>query len=166
MNLSILNLLLAGIGNLWKIILGGIFQYTTASHLTATMARKRQASRPRKLPCLICNSKPEDEHENEPKDTIELTSVNGLKDTIERKGERDALDFLLWWLLHVMIYCDTVNEPLSLELDFPAIVLSSLPLLIPYSFYNGRPVSSIGFFICWRQFCLRGFHLWVAGLCS
>ncbi|KAL6695489.1 hypothetical protein J3F84DRAFT_337785 [Trichoderma pleuroticola] len=71
------------------------------------------------------------------------------------------ITLLCWWLLHVSAYVAFVNRPLGIGPDLEAVILGSIPLVVPHELYHGGHSFTIISLICWKEACVQGLHMWV-----
>lgn len=65
---------------------------------------------------------------------------------------------LIWnWLSHITMYL-TLRPPCE-DSILQLVIISSLPLTIPYDFYSKRPILAMFCLMCWGQLWLKDMYL-------
>jgi hypothetical protein len=76
--------------------------------------------------------------------------------------DSDCTDYLLCCLLYLSMYFGFVKSEIPVgSPPIQAIIISLIPLIIPYKFYFKWPVVSKGFLLCWAQIWLQDIHIWL-----
>ncbi|PTB35234.1 hypothetical protein M441DRAFT_153901, partial [Trichoderma asperellum CBS 433.97] len=94
-------------------------------------------------------------------------SNRSLTEVDQSEISEGALYLSFYWLLHLSMYFSFVKSDSSIgSQSIQAMIISLVPLVIPYKLYLKWPVISRGFLMCWAQIWLQGIHMWLIGMVS
>lgn len=90
---------------------------------------------------------------------------NGSSTEVDQSEISEGASYLsLYWLLHLSMYFSFVKSGSSIESQsIQAIIISLIPIVIPYKLYLKWPVISRGILMCWAQIWLQDIHIWLIG---
>jgi hypothetical protein len=91
-------------------------------------------------------------------------SLTGVDQSETSEG---VLSLSFYWVLHLSMYFPFVKGDLSIgPQSIYAIIISLVPLVIPYTFYLKWPVVSRGLLVCWAHIWLQDIYMWPIGMVS